>query len=49
MKAGVDNSNTTRHIAQEGTQPAKTAIPGQESLTGGLDAVEIPPGMGAKA
>ena len=49
MQGGVDNSNTTQHIAQEGTQPVKTAPPGQESLTGGLDAVEIPPGMGAKS
>jgi len=36
----VDNSNTTRHIAQEGTQPVKTATPGHESLTGRLDGLK---------
>lgn len=39
-QGGVDNSNTTWHIAQEGTQPAKTATPGHESLTGRLDGLK---------
>ena len=48
MQGGIDRDDTLRHIAKEGTQPSKSDAVGQDSLTGGLGAIEVPGGLGAK-
>ena len=47
-QGGVDNSNTASHIAQTGKAPRDESAGDQDGLTGGLGAVEVPDGMGAK-
>ena len=44
----MDNSNTASHIAQTGKAPTVESAGDQDGLTGGLGAVEVPDGMGAK-
>ena len=44
----MDSDGTKSHSAHTGTQPAKKSAGDQDGITGGLGAVEVPEGLGAK-